>query len=135
MPALALRFRAQLAENSKVWSHSAELPELAHNEVEAFEFLKQIDPPPRVIFLGSWPWQGTFGDPRPGIEALLSDSQVTTARLNPSELFPNQSRLQAGLRMMLFLDTVSIYLALLRALDPLEIPMITKLKNETTAAC
>ncbi|RQV99098.1 hypothetical protein EH220_02185 [bacterium] len=130
MPAVALRFRAQLAENSKVWSHSAEFPELAHNEVESLEFLSQLEPRPRVIFLGSWAFQGKFGDPRVGIETILTKKGVSSIRLDPLEMWGQQSsRLATGLRLMFFLDAVSIYLSLLRAIDPLEIPMITKLKE------
>jgi glucose/mannose-6-phosphate isomerase len=132
MPALAVRFRAQLAENSKVWSHAAELPELAHNEVESFEFLTQLEPQPRVIFLGSWNLTGKFGDPRPGIENILTSSGATTIRFDPEEMWGRQpSRLAAGLRLMLFLDSVTIYMSFLRAIDPLEIPMITRLKEMT----
>jgi glucose/mannose-6-phosphate isomerase len=132
-PALSVRFRAQLAENSKIWSHGAELPEMAHNEVESFEFLTQLEPQPRVIFLGSWRFKGKFGDPRPGIENILAGSGATSIRFDPEVMWgPQTSRLATGLRLMLFLDAVTIYLSFLRAIDPLEIPMITKLKNMTS---
>jgi hypothetical protein len=132
MPALAIRFRAQLAENAKVWSHSAELPELAHNEVESLEFLTQFEPQPRVIFLGGWNFAGKFGDPRPGIENILKSSGAASVRFDPDEMWGRQpSRLASGLRLMLFLDAVTIYLSLLRAIDPMEIPMITRLKEMT----
>ncbi|MBU0692372.1 hypothetical protein KKH18_11250, partial [bacterium] len=132
MPALAIRFRAQLAENSKVWSHSAEFPELAHNEVEALEYLTQLEPQPRVIFLGSWIFQGKFGDPRIGIENVLAKTGIASTRLDPLEMWGQQSsKLATGLRLMFFLDAVTIYLSFLRAIDPMEIPMITKLKEMT----
>lgn len=130
MPSIALRFRAQLAENSKIWSHGAEFPELAHNEVESLEFLTQLDPMPRVIFLGSWMFEGKFGDPRIGIENILAKTGASSVRLDPNEMWGQQSsRLATSLRMMLYLDTVTIYLSFLRAIDPMEIPMITKLKE------
>jgi glucose/mannose-6-phosphate isomerase len=135
MPAVAARFHAQLAENSKVWSHSAELPEMAHNEVESFEFLAQVLPPPKVIFLGSWHLGSTFPDPRPGLRSLLDSMGIAHATLDPRELWPSsEGRLASGLRMMLLLDAASIYLALARAIDPFEIPAITRLKKTTLGA-
>lgn len=130
MPGQALRFRAQLAENAKVWSHAAPLPEMAHNEVEAFEFLAQVSPPPLVIFLGTWNFAHTFPDPRLGMKMMLDSFHIQHLTLDPSELWGEPgSRLEAGLRTMLYLDAASVYLALLRALDPAEIPIITRLKN------
>jgi len=133
-PALAFRLRAQLAENSKVWSHSSDLPELAHNEVEAFAHLSQLLPPPMVIFLGGWATEGTFSDPRTPIEELLMKMGVATLRLDPSELFGTGNRLEYGIRLMLLLDAATVYLAILRAEDPMEIPKITGLKNLLTGA-
>jgi len=135
MPAQAIRFRAQLAENAKVWSHSAPLPELAHNEVESFEFLGQLLPPPLVIFLGSWQFAGKFADPRVGLKSILDSLGIQHITLDPVERWgKGLSRLEVGLRTMLFLDSVSVYLALLRAVDPSEIPTITRLKNYRPAS-
>ncbi|MBK6766345.1 MAG: hypothetical protein IPG71_08515 [bacterium] len=134
-PALAFRMRAQLAENSKVWSHSSDLPELAHNEVEAFAHLAQVLAPPLVMFLGSWSTAGTFADPRGPMEELLTKLGVATLRLDPQELFgDSRSRLAQGIRLMLLLDAATVYLAILRAEDPLEIPRITGLKNLLTGS-
>jgi len=134
-PALAFRLRAQFAENSKVWSHSSDLPELAHNEVEAFAHLSQVLPPPMVMFLGSWATAGTFADPRGPMEEMLGKLGVATVRLDPQELFPDSTgRLAQGIRLMLMLDAATVYLAILRAEDPLEIPRITGLKNLLTGS-
>jgi glucose/mannose-6-phosphate isomerase len=133
MPGVAFRFRAQLAENSKVWSHSAELPEMAHNEVEAFGHLSQVLPPPLVLFLGSWILRGTFVDPRPGMRNVLDSMSVRHETLDPADLWPGETaRLMIGLRTMFLLDAATVYLAILKAIDPTEIPTITKLKKATT---
>jgi hypothetical protein len=135
MPSQALRFRAQLAENAKIWSHTAPLPEMAHNEVESFEFLGQVLPPPLVIFLGSWKHAGVFTDPRIGMRGLLDTLRISHVTLDPDELWgAGLSRLESGLRLLLLLDCASVYLALLRATDPTEIPIITKLKNSSPVA-
>jgi len=128
MPPVASRFRAQLAENAKIWSHSAELPELAHNEVEAFAFLGQILPPPLVILLGNWPLEGQFSDPRPGLRHLCDEMKIECLALD----LMGEPSLVNGLRTMFRLDAASVYLALLRAVDPLEIPVITRLKQIAT---
>ncbi len=130
IPALEIRFRAQLAENSKVWSHGAALPELAHNEVESLAFLGQLLPPPVVVFLGSWSLP--FPDPRPGLHKLLANLRITPIVLDPTELWgPSLSRMASGLRLMLLLDAATVYLALLRAENPADIPLITALKESS----
>jgi glucose/mannose-6-phosphate isomerase len=130
MPAQAVRFCAQLAENAKVWSHWAPLPEMAHNEVESFPALGQALPPPLVIFIGSWGFSGRFTDPRVGIGKILDSLQIAHMNLDPAVIWPEQtSRLSIGLRMMLLLDAAAINLALLRAVNPAEIPILTELKN------
>ncbi|MCB9366044.1 MAG: hypothetical protein H6506_04170 [Calditrichaeota bacterium] len=134
-PSLAFRLRAQFAENSKVWSHSSDLPELAHNEVEAFGHLAQILPPPMMMFLGKWATEGTFADPRDAMQEMLEKMGVSTLRLDPSELFgDSRGRLAQGIRLMLLLDAATVFLAVLRAEDPMEIPRITGLKNLLTGS-
>jgi glucose/mannose-6-phosphate isomerase len=130
MPAVAFRFRAQLAENGKVWSHAFELPEMAHNEVESFAHLAQLLPPPLVILLGSHSPDSRTADPRPGLRSLLDDFRIRHVTLDPAQTWGAQlSRLESGLRTMLLLDAATVYLALLKAENPLEIPIITKLKK------
>jgi hypothetical protein len=130
MPAVAFRLRAQLAENSKVWSHAFELPEMAHNEVESFAHLSQVLPPPLVIFLGSHLPDLRAADPRPGLRTLLDDFRIRHLTFDPAEIWDAAlSRLEAGLRTMLLLDAATVYLALFKAVNPLEIPIITKLKK------
>ncbi len=129
-PALAFRFRAQLAENSKVWTRASELPELMHNEVESFAHMSQVLPPVFVLFIGKWAKRNAIADPRMALEQLLASLGVQSMRIDPSVLFPTtRGRLAQGVRMMLFLDAVTIFLAVLRAEDPMEIPKITALKN------
>lgn len=128
MPAVGLRLRAQFAENSKVWSHMAPLPEMAHNEVESFGHLGQLLPPPMVIFLGRWVCEGLFADPRPGLRSTLDDLSIEHMTVDPD----SPDRLASGLDTLFLLDAATVYLALLKAVDPLEIPVITKLKNSLT---
>ncbi len=132
MPAMAARFRTQLAENAKVWSHMAMLPELAHNEIEALPFLAQVLPLPLVLLLGSWNLPQPLQDPRPALCSLLDAHSVQHVTVDPQKAWGAAARLEAGLRTLLLLDTVSVYLAILRAVDPFQIPVITELKKATT---
>jgi glucose/mannose-6-phosphate isomerase len=131
MPAVANRFRTQLAENSKVWSHAAHLPEMAHNEVESLAFLAQLLPPPLVILLGSWTLSSKLTDPRPHLKRIFDSLPTLHETMDPREIWPETaSRWTSGLRTMLLLDAASVFLAVLKAVDPMDIPVITKLKNE-----
>lgn len=87
-PALAFRFRAQLAENSKVWARASELPELMHNEVESFAHMSQVLPPVFVLFIGKWAKRNAIADPRMALEQLLASLGVQSMRIDPSVLFP-----------------------------------------------
>ena len=132
MPAIAMRFRTQLAENAKVWSHSALLPEMAHNEVESIPFLGQVLPPPLVLLLGSWNLAPSLVDPRPPLRTVLDSHSIRHVTVDPAQAWPGSQRQEAGLRMLLLFDTASVYLAILRAIDPYQIPVITQLKKATT---
>jgi len=132
MPAMASRFRTQLAENAKVWSHMAQLPEAAHNEVEAMPFVGQVLPPPLVLLLGSWNLGAPLEDPRPALRSLLESYSIRHVTIDPSQIWDVAGRLEAGLRTLLLLDAASVYLAVLRAVDPYQIPVITGLKKVTS---
>lgn len=133
-PALVRRASAQLAENAKKWSHAAILPEMAHNEVEAFPALTALLPPPLVLFVGTWPFADSPDPCRP-VESLLSELGVEWCRVEFSTQGKQPpSRVQEGLRTMLFLDAVSVWLALVLATDPMTIPTITRLKSMQQSA-
>jgi glucose/mannose-6-phosphate isomerase len=136
MPAVANRFRTQLAENSKVWSHAAHLPEMAHNEVESLAFLSQLLPPPLVILLGSWNLSEKLTDPRPHLSRIFDSLPIQHETIDPRELWPeSSSRWASGLRTLLLLDAMSMFLAVLKAVDPMDIPVIAKLKADLTRTC
>ena len=128
-PALVHRASAQFAENAKVWARGAVLPELAHNEVEAFPSLAGLLPPPHILFMGDWPFSD-FPNPCTPIEALLSEYRIAFEHIEfRASDTSRASRVLAGLRTMLLLDAASVYLALMLARDPTAIPTITKLKS------
>lgn len=128
-PCLVRRACAQFAENAKRWSHAAVLPEMAHNEVEAFPVLARLAPAPYVLFVGTWPF-GNVPDPCRPIKTLLDELKVEWKHTEfASKADVQGSRVLAGLRTMLFLDSVSVFLGLISGQNPMEIPTITKMKS------
>lgn len=128
-PSLIRRASAQMAENAKRWSHTAVLPELAHNEVEAFPALATLLPPPLVLFVGTWPFSDFPYSCSP-IETLLSEWNIPCQHIEfASSEGVSESNILTGMRAMLFIDTTTVYLALILATDPLAIPTITRLKS------
>ncbi len=128
-PSLVRRACAQFAENSKRWSHAAVLPEMAHNEVEAFPVLTKLTPPPYVLFVGTWLF-GDFPDPSRPVKILLDELKIKWKHIEFTSEAPFRlTRVLAGLRTMLFLDAVSVFLGLISDENPMEIPTITKMKS------
>lgn len=122
MAAVARRFKNQLAENSKMVGKYSLLPEAAHNEIEAWH---NQHVPLVPIFI------------RDRVETNLENSifqsfRSTIARANG--VTPQQVRLNSHTRLggllspILYLDYVSVYLALLKGVDPTVTPWIGRYK-------
>jgi glucose/mannose-6-phosphate isomerase len=123
--AVAYRWKTQLNENAKVPAFAHELPEMDHNEVVGWDgapdvgrfsavFLDDCDLHPRA---------------RQRIEltrALIEPSAEATfvARTR------GESRTERMLSLVLLGDLVSIYLAVLRGVDPTPVETIQRLKAE-----
>ena len=124
MAAVARRFKNQLAENSKMVGKYSLLPEAAHNEIEAWHN-QQARLAPILI--------------RDRVETNLENSMFqsfrsTIARANG--VTPQQVRLNSHTRLggllspILYLDYVSVYLALLKRIDPTDTPWIGRYKAQ-----
>ncbi|HZY46368.1 MAG TPA: SIS domain-containing protein, partial [Candidatus Bathyarchaeia archaeon] len=118
MAAVARRFKNQLAENSKIQAKYSVLPEAAHNEIEAWHDQRF---PLTPVFV------------RARSESELERSMLESFRsaiTKASGTTPQQVRLKANTRLseillpVLFLDYVSVYLAILRRVDPIDTPWI-----------
>ncbi len=123
MGPVALRWRTQLNENSKVLAGSAELPELNHNEVVGWELGLGLVTNPAVYFLGT-------ADDHPRIKArvqitkeLLGDTPVTMVNGE------GPCRLSQILTAMYLGDMATVYLAFLNGVDPYAIKPINHLKD------
>ena len=122
MAAVARRFKNQLAENSKMVGKYSLLPEAAHNEIEAWhnQHLPLIP-----IFI------------RDRVESKFENSifqsfRSTIAKANgftPQQVRLNShTRLSGLLSPILYLDYVSVYLSLLKKIDPTDTPWIRHYK-------
>jgi glucose/mannose-6-phosphate isomerase len=121
--AVANRWKTQLNENSKLPAFAAELPEADHNEIVGWQeaaslcsftavFLEDVDQHPRV---------------RQRIEltaALIEPQAAGALRLESIGSNP----VERVLSLVLLGDLVSVYLAVLRGIDPQPVEQIERLK-------
>jgi glucose/mannose-6-phosphate isomerase len=120
----AYRWKCQLNENSKVPAFTAELPEADHNEIVGWEGASSAG---RfvAIFLGD---SGQHPRTRQRIELTreLIASQASDTIIVESR---GDSPLARLMSLVLLGDLVSIYLALLRRVDPKPVAVIDRLKE------
>lgn len=121
MRSVARRFNNQLAENAKTASKYAILPEACHNEIESWRGRPDLAP----IFIR-------------GNESVVERSIIESFRstVRPySRVAPIDVRILGGNRLsslmapIFFLDYVSVYLALLKKIDPTPTDLIAKYKR------
>jgi glucose/mannose-6-phosphate isomerase len=121
---VAYRWKTQLNENAKIPAFAAELPELDHNEIAGWEgaaehgrfsavFLDDCDLHPRV---------------RQRIEltrGLIAGDGVATYKVESV----GGSRTERLVSLVLLGDLVSLYVAVLRGIDPTPVPVLDRLKR------
>ncbi|MFX1368734.1 MAG: bifunctional phosphoglucose/phosphomannose isomerase [Promethearchaeota archaeon] len=121
---VAYRAKCQINENAKMASFHAELPEANHNEIEAIGAYEPFSIQPILL-------RSCFED-----KTAETRFKATAALINETGIPPMQIKLEAkdrfseALCMIHFLDMVSVELAELRGVNSLEVPRITKLKDE-----
>lgn len=123
MSSVARRFKNQLAENSKVLAMFGLLPEACHNELEAWGNSAKLTLP--IVIRDSV-------ERREESALLDTFSEVVqkATGLRPLEVrVRSESALARLLAPVLFLDYVSVYLAILRGVDPSPVPTITFYKE------
>jgi glucose/mannose-6-phosphate isomerase len=121
--AAAVRWKTQMNENAKVPAFSSVLPELDHNEVEGWS-------------------EGTGGSfvgialrhrgehPQVGPRVAATIEAIQASGLEVRELHGSGfALLEALFSLIMVGDFASTYLGILRGVDPLAIPVLTKLKE------
>lgn len=121
----AMRWRTQLNENAKVLARNEDLPASNHNDINAWNF----DPRAkdcRVVLL-----RDPRGSPRVGQRTDLTRKFVREGGATVVEVGARgEGPLARALSVTLIGDLVSVYLALLRGVDPTPVEVIARLKRE-----
>ena len=125
--AAAVRWKTQLNENAKVPAFWSVIPELDHNEVEGWSGEEAQSH--RIVVLRS----GTEPS-RLGVRVPATLEAMASVGLEAREVWAEGSTpLEQVLALIMVGDFVSIYLAILRGVDPTPIPTLTALKERRAA--
>ena len=124
--AVSIRWRGQIAENSKGLSSSHVLPEMNHNEIVGWEFPKQLLKDFKVIIL-----RDKKDHARTGKRIEISKAIIKESGAEIFELERGDSSLLARVISLIYIgDFVSFYLAILNGIDPTPVKRVDYLKAE-----
>lgn len=124
--AVAQRFKQQFNENSKVPAKWGFLPELDHNEVVGWEAAKELVRCFSVIFIRD------KDEPDEMLQRIETTKELIYAQsMKVFEVWSmGKSRLAKMLSAVCIGDFTSVYLAILRGIDPTPVKTITLLKEK-----
>ncbi len=123
MSSVGRRFKNQLSENSKVQAKCDILPESGHNEVEAWR--RQRLPVTPLIIRDS-----KESSPETSFIRAFISTIHARSRVDPVEVrLDGHTMLSRLLLPIFFLDYASVYLAILKGIDPTPTPLIADLKR------
>ncbi len=123
----AYRWKCQFNENAKLASFSSELPEADHNEICAWE---DPDADFTVLLLGDPGLHERNAARMKFTGRIIEDAGVAVERVDAQ----GESPLERLVSLLLLGDLVSLYVAVLQGVDPLDIAMIDRLKRELADA-
>jgi len=122
---LAYRWKTQINENAKVPAFASELPELDHNEIVGWGGAEGVGRF-AAVFLDD-------ADTHPRVKARIALTERLVAE-HATATFVVESRGQTAVErvfsLVLLGDLVSLYLAILRGVDPTPVEIIERLKAE-----
>jgi glucose/mannose-6-phosphate isomerase len=124
--AIALRWRGQIQENAKQLAFSHVLPEMNHNEINGWQYPREIIKQCAVIFL-----RDPDDHERVRIRFDALGEILRRSRVRPIHSLEGRGQsLLARMMSLVYLgDWTSYYLALLNGTDPTPVPVITRLKQ------
>jgi len=124
--AVAVRWRGQIAENSKSLSSSHVFPEMNHNEIVGWEFPKDILKDIKVIILRD------KNDHQRTLHRIdISKTIIKNSGAKIFELERKDSSFLARIFSLIYIgDFVSFYLAILNNIDPTPVKQVDYLKNQ-----
>ncbi len=125
---IAYRWKTQINENAKLPAFAHELPELDHNELVGWEGAESVGRFAAVFLDDS--------DAHPRVKArmeltekLIADHATASLHLETR----GQTTIERVFSLVLLGDLVSLYLAVLRGVDPGPVEVIEQLKSELAA--
>jgi len=125
LQSINVRFRSQLAENSKVFSYSGIIPELNHNEIIAWERYDEKVLPAILIQMID-----ENDHPRNKIRFDITKEILKESKVEILRLQSNQPKFYLRIfDLIYFVDWVSFFLAVIRKVDPTPIKNINALKE------
>lgn len=126
LEAVAVRWRGQLAENSKQLSGHHLLPEMNHNEIEGWGAPEDLMKKMVVVLLRDGQ------DPEPiGKRMVITRELIAPSAAGIVEAWATGNSLLARLFSLVYLgDFVSFYLAVLNGVDPTPVRRIEELKRK-----
>ncbi len=122
---VAHRWNTQINENAKALAHTAEFPEMNHNEITGLIH-------PKDLVEGVWAVFLHFPEDHPRIETRMKETAdlIAESVMGISHLYPWGETTLEHLFSLLYLgDYVSLYLAQAYGQDPIAIPRIDELKR------
>jgi glucose/mannose-6-phosphate isomerase len=125
LQSINVRFRSQLAENSKVLSYSGIIPELNHNEIIAWEkFDEKFFPAILIQMIDE------NDHPRNKLRFDITRDILSEVKLEILRLQSTEPKFYLRIfDLIYFVDWVSFFLAIIRKVDPTPIKNINALKE------
>ncbi len=122
---IAYRWKTQINENAKQPCFSQELPELDHNEIVGWEGAPDVGRF-SVVFLDDCDAHPRVKARMELTESLIRANAVASFRIETR----GQTTFERVISLVLLGDLVSIYLAVLRGVDPEPVEILERLKSE-----
>jgi glucose/mannose-6-phosphate isomerase len=122
---IAYRWKTQINENAKQPCFAHELPELDHNELEGWEGAQDVGRF-SAVFLDDSDAHPRVKERMDLTERLIASSAVASFRLETR----GQTTIERVISLVLLGDLVSLYLAILRGVDPGPVKLIERFKTE-----
>jgi glucose/mannose-6-phosphate isomerase len=121
---IAYRWKTQINENAKTPCFSNELPELDHNEIVGWQGAKELGRF-SAVFLDDSDLHPRIRQRIELTRGLIEAEATATYRVESI----GESSTERLISLVLLGDLVSLYLAVLRGVDPTPVTMIDRLKN------
>jgi glucose/mannose-6-phosphate isomerase len=121
---VAYRWKTQINENAKAPAFSSEIPELDHNEVCGWEGTGDLGPF-TAVFLDDSDLHPRIRQRIELTRGLIANQGMSTYRVDGV----GETRAERLVSLVLLGDVVSLYLAVLRGVDPSSVEAISRLKS------